>query len=320
VIVSAGVLGTVELLLKCRDENGSLPRLSQQLGMMVRSNSEALMGTTAFADDVDYSEGVAISSHFWVDDVTSAEPVRYSPGSSFMRTLTLPLISMSGSTGKRLVNILLESIKKPKNFLAIRVKSRWARKNTVILVMQTVENRMHLKRGRSIWTLFRKGLVSERDRSLPIPAVIEAGRHIVERFSSKVDGAPWSGINDVLLNTPSTAHILGGCTIGDEENLGVINSQHEAYNYPGLYVVDGSAMPANLGVNPSLTITAMAERAMSFIPSADVKREHVPLAAPQDHHVRLALGRHKKKRQLLMLGLVAVPLSLLAARQFFRKA
>jgi cholesterol oxidase len=237
-----------------------------------------------------------------------------------MRTLTLPLISMSGSTGKRLVNIILDVIKKPKNFLAIRVRPRWARKNTVILVMQTVENRMHLKRGRSIWTVFRKGLVSERDRSLPIPTVIEAGRNIVERFSSKVDGAPWSGINDVLLNTPSTAHILGGCTIGDEEKVGVINPQHEAFNYPGLYVVDGSSMPANLGVNPSLTITAMAERAMSFIPPAGATKEHVPLATPQDHHIRLALGRHKKKRQLLILGLVVAPLSLLAARQLLRKA
>jgi len=320
VIVSAGVLGTVELLLKCRDENGSLPRLSQQLGMMVRSNSEALMGTTAFGDDVDYSEGVAITSHFWIDDVTSAEPVRYSPGSSFMRTLTLPLISMSGSTGKRLVNILLESIKKPKNILAIRVKSRWARKNTVILVMQTVENRMHLKRGRSIWTLFRKGLVSERDKSLPIPVVIEAGRHIVERFSQKVNGAPWSGINDVLLNRPSTAHILGGCAISDAEGQGVIDPQHAAFNYPGLYVVDGSAMPSNLGVNPSLTITAMAERAMSFIPPADAPKEHVPLEAPLDQHIRLTFGRHKKKRQLLLLGLVAMPLPLLVARQLFRKA
>jgi cholesterol oxidase len=287
---------------------------------MVRSNSEALMGITAFADDVDYSEGVAISSHFWVDDVTSAEPVRYSHGSSFMRTLTLPLIGMSGSTGKRLVNILLESIKKPRNLLAIRVKSRWARKNTVILVMQTVENRMRLKRGRSIWTAFSKGLVSERDSRLPIPAVIEAGRDIVERFSSKVDGAPWSGINDVLLNTPSTAHILGGCAISDEEGQGVIDPQHAAFNYPGLYVVDGSAMPANLGVNPSLTITAMAERAMSFIPPADATEEHVPLEAPQEQHIRLALGRHKKKKQLLLLGLVAAPLSLLAVRYLFRKA
>jgi len=320
VIVSAGVLGTVELLLKCRDDNGSLPRLSRHLGTMVRSNSEALMGTTAYAEDVDYSEGVAISSHFWIDDVTSVEPVRYSAGSSFMRTLTLPLITMTGSTGRRLVNILLEGLKQPNNLLTIRVKPRWARKNTVILVMQTVENRMHLKRGRSIWTLFRKGLVSERDKRLPIPAVIEAGRNIVERFSHKVDGAPWSGINDVLLNTPSTAHILGGCAIADKQQQGVINPRHMVFNYPGLYVVDGSAMPSNLGVNPSLTITAMAERAMSFIPKAGEREAHVPLDEPQEQPIRIALGRQDKKRQLLLLGVVAVPLSLLAARVLFRRS
>jgi cholesterol oxidase len=133
--------------------------------------------------------------------------------------------------------------------------------------MQTVDNRMQLKRGRSLFTLFRKGLVSEPNENAPIP-VIEAGRKVVERFAELVNGIPQSTIHEVLLNKPSTAHILGGAVIGKDERQGVINSQHEVFNYPGLYVVDGSAISANLGVNPSLTITAMAERAMSFIPDA----------------------------------------------------
>jgi len=319
VIVAAGVLGTLELLLNCRDETRTLPKLSRHLGRMVRSNSEALMGATAFDDRTDYSEGAAITSHFWIDDVTSVEPVRYSHGSSFMRNLTLPLISMSGTTGKRLLNVFLDIIKRPRRFLTIRVLRHWARKNTVILVMQKVENRMHLSRGRSLWTVFRKRLVSERDKSLPIPTVIEAGSDVVRRFAEKVNGAPWSGINDVLLNTPSTAHILGGCAIGDDPEQAVIDHKHQVFNYPGLYVVDGSAMPGNLGVNPSLTITAMAERAMSFIPPAAEQGTTIPIEMPHDKQVTVDFSGTNTRKKAGLLGLLALPFSLLAARYLFRK-
>ncbi len=319
VIVAAGVLGTVELLLKCRDETKSLLKLSRHVGVTVRSNSEALMGVTAFGDDVNYSQGAAITSHFWIDEETSVEPVRYSPGSSFMRNLTLPLINLRGSTARRLVTLIAAGIRHPLNFLTVRVLPRWASKNTVILVMQTVENRMHLKRGRSIWTLFRKGLVSERDKHLPIPAVIEAGRKVVDRFSEKVKGAPWTGMNDVLFNAPATAHILGGCRIGYDEASGVIDVNHQAFNYPGLYVVDGSVISANLGVNPSLTITAMAERAMNKIPAADEVDEFPPLKAPPEHLLKLDIRHHERKRRVVMIGLLAIPATLLVARFLLRK-
>lgn len=319
VIVSAGVVGTLDLLLSCRDETGSLPRLSPQLGIKVRSNSEALMGVTAYADAVDYAEGVSISSHFWIDDVTNIEPVRYSTGSSFMRSLTLPLIKMSGSPWRRLAISIRSGLTRPKDFLAIRVLPRWANKNTVLLVMQSVENRMHLSRGRSIWTLFRKGLVSERDRSLPIPAVIDAGREVVERFASKVGGASWSGINDVLFDAPATAHILGGCSLAEDEQRGVVDINHEVFNYPGLYIVDGSVISANLGVNPSLTITAMAERAMSHIPPAAERVEFPPLKVSPEFGITLNLGRAERRRKLMIATLVAVPAALIAARLLFHK-
>jgi cholesterol oxidase len=279
VIVSAGVLGTVNLLLKCRDENGSLPLLSQRLGKRVRSNSEALLGVTARHDQRNYAEGVAISSHFWVDDVTSVEPVRYPPGSSFMRNLMLPLIEFKGPPWKRLGALLGQTLVKPKDFLHVRLLPRWAKRNTILLIMQTLENRMSLKRGRSIWTLYKKGLVSERDESEPIPAVIEAGREVVSKFAAMVDGVPWVGINDVL-DTPNTAHILGGCDIGADAHRGVIDVQQRVFNYPGLYVADASVIPANLGVNPSLTITAMTERAMSFIPKKEEAGPIEPLVRP----------------------------------------
>lgn len=269
VVVAAGVLGTVELLLRCREETKSLPKLSQQLGQRVRSNSEALMGVTARDGVVDYSQGVAITSHIWVDDVTSVEPVRYPRGSSLMRTIGVPLLNLEGNSWQRLGRFIWYGIRYPYDFLKAWVLPDWARDSTILLVMQTVENRMELRLGRSPWTFFRKKLVSERDRSLPIPAAINAGRHIVQRFAEKSNGIPQSNFNEVLMNKAATAHILGGCGIGADETRGVIDVNHEVFGYPGLYVIDGSAIPANLGVNPSLTITAMAERAMSKIPAAE---------------------------------------------------
>lgn len=280
VIVSAGVLGTVNLLLKCRDEAKSLPLLSDRLGWMVRSNSEALMGVTAREGEVDYSKGVAITSHFWMDEVTSVEPVRYPRGSSLMRNLAVPLVSLRGGGWQRFGRFVIEGVKRPYDFLKARFLPDWARDSTILLIMQTAENRMRLKRGRSIFTLFRRGLVSERDHSLPIPAVVDAGRSVVNRFAEKINGIPQSTVNEVLLETPSTAHILGGCGIGADASRGVIDARHEVFNYPGLYVADGSVIPANLGVNPSLTITAMTERAMSFVSPVAEAELIRPLTAP----------------------------------------
>jgi cholesterol oxidase len=318
VVVSAGALGTNELLLRCRDETQSLPRLSSRLGTMVRSNSEALMGVTTRETDVDYSQGISITSHFWIDDVTSMEPVRYPRGSSLMRNMAVPLVDLSGGTLRRLGRFGLYMLQRPRDFLKVRLLPDWARDSTIILVMQKVENRMHLKLGRSIWTLFRKKLVSERDRTLPIPAVIDAGRAVVERFAEKINGIPQSTFNEVLLNKPSTAHILGGCGIGRDESMGVVDTHHQAFNYPGLYVVDGSVIPANLGVNPSLTITAMAERAMSRVPAVDQAQEHQLLQEPAGF---AANGHRPKERskQPLLYAVLALPLLLMLLKFVLRK-
>jgi cholesterol oxidase len=282
VVVAAGCIGTNNLLLRCRDETRSLARISARLGQFVRSNSEALMGVTSRKGDVDYSQGVAITSHLWVDPVTSVEPVRYSRGSSLMRHLGVPLVSNQGGLLRRTGRFIAYALRRPYDLIKVRFLPDWARDSTIILVMQTVENRMHLRLGRSLLTLFRKGLISERDKSLPIPAVLEAGRKVVQRFAEKSNGIAQSSFNEVLLDIPSTAHILGGCGIGRDANSGVIDANHEVFNYPGLYVVDGSVIPANLGVNPSLTITAMAERAMTRIPAAPGgPRRARPVGHPQ---------------------------------------
>lgn len=280
VVVSAGVLGTVNLLLKCRHETGSLPNLSATLGQRVRSNSEALMGVTARHGDEekDFSQGVAITSHFWVDDVTSVEPVRYPRGSSLLRFLGLPLIDLDGSTLVRLARVLYVTLQRPRDMIKALFMPGWARDSTILLIMQTVDNRMSLSRGRNIWTLWRKGLVSHVDKLTPIPAVINAGREVVNRFAKRINGIPLTTTNEVLLNMASTAHILGGCGIGASAETGVIDINQEAFNYPGLYIADGSAIPANLGVNPSLTITAMTERAMGRIPPKQPLEERITIS------------------------------------------
>jgi cholesterol oxidase len=278
--------------------------MSQQLGCQVRSNSEALMGVTARKDDVDYSQGVAITSHFWLDDVTSVEPVRYPPGSSFMRNLIWPLAGYEGNIGKRLWQSLLYGIRNPKDFFNVRLQPGWASRDTVLLIMQTVENRMSFRRGRSLWTLFRKGLVSARDPDQPIPTVIETGCDVVGRCAEKVDGVGWVGMND-LLNIPNTAHILGGCPIGADVEQGVVDLNHQVFNYPGLYVADASVIPANLGVNPSLTITAMAERAMSKIPAKHEAPPATLLVPPGGSRTGEAGGRTSAARGALSLALLA---------------
>ncbi len=311
VVVSAGALGTLNLLLKCKHEIGSLRFLSAQLGENVRSNSEAMMGVTAREEDVIYSDGVAISSHFWIDEVTSIEPVRFAPGHSFMRNLMLPLIQFEGGVKARFKRSLIEAIQRPLDFYAVRIQPKWAERNTVLLIMQTLENRMSMKRGRSIWTLFTQNLVSIRDKNEPIPPVIEAGREVVEKFAEKTNGVAWAGMND-MLGIPNTAHILGGCGIGADESSGVIDVNHEAFNYPGLFVADASAIPGNLGVNPSLTITAMTERAMSKIPKKEDAAEPTPLQMPEGFEiVDGENGRSPLKAALPFMLLMAVPLTIL---------
>jgi cholesterol oxidase len=304
IVLSAGVLGTVNLLLKCRDETQSLPFLSTQLGKMVRSNSEALIGSTAREEVADFSQGIAITSHFWIDEVTSVEPVRFPHGSSFMRNIASPMIDLQGRIWKRIGRIVWDGIRHPYDFLKVKILPHWARDTTILLIMQTVENRMRLKRGRGIFTLFRKGLVSERDRHQPIPSVIDTGNRVLQRFAEKTNGIPQTSINEVLMDTPSTAHILGGCGIGADETKGVIDIKHEVFNYPGLYVADGSVIPANLGVNPSLTITAMTERAMSLIPPADETAPVRPLTAPTD--LPQPEKKPTRRKWVVISGLIAL--------------
>lgn len=266
VVVAAGALGTLRLLFRCRDVTRSLPRLSPRLGDLVRTNNESLLGVIARDDKADYSQGIAITSIVHADPVTTIEPVRYSPGSSMMRLLTGPIID-SGSGVTRLLRSLWGIVSRPADFARTHFRGRWAQRTTILLAMQTEDTRIRLRLGRGLYTLFRRGLVSEPDPDSGHPSAIAISRRVTRRFAEKNDGIAAGSINESLLGVPMTAHILGGCPFGTGAADGVVGLDCQVHNYPGLYVVDGSIVPANPGVNPSLTITALAEYAMSRMPA-----------------------------------------------------
>ncbi len=282
VVLSAGVLGTLKLLFRARDVTRSLPNISPRLGEMVRTNSEALLGVMARNREVDYSKGIAITSIFRGDEVTRIEPVRYPDGSSFMRILVGPLIPRQSNTPIRLIRSILEVVRHPMDYLHAWVLPGWAYRTTILLVMQTVDNRLRLQPGRSIFSLFKRGLVSEPDVEEMVPPRVDIAHRVTRELAEKTGGIAGASISESLLDMETTAHILGGCPFGRNADEGVLSLDCQVHNYPGLYVVDGSIVPANPGVNPSLTITALSEYAMSCVP---------PKTASQDAVQEVSAGR-----------------------------
>lgn len=265
VIFSAGVIGTLKLLLELRDTKASLPDLSPRLGQMVRTNSEALLGSVARNGDINYSQGVAISSIFNADAITRVEPTRYPDGSSLMRLLAAPLIDLETSVPRRMLQSLAWIARHPIDFLRSQILPGWAHNATIILVMQHADNRMRLSIGRSIYTFFKRGLMAEPEPGYEIHAQVKGSHELARDFAARTNGVAMGSLGENLLNLPTTAHILGGCPMGKNADEGVVDQDFQVHNYAGLYVIDGSIMPANPGVNPSLTITSLAEYAMSKV-------------------------------------------------------
>ena len=271
VVFSGGVLGTMALLLRCKFVTKSLPNISDQLGWNVRTNSEALVGVSGAAPEekVIYSPGVAITSIFHPDEDTHIEPVVYNMGSDFMRFLAVPMVD-GGVPFVRAVKLFLTLLRSPMQLLRLWLSKTWAENSVILLVMQTLDNRMRLRLTRRVWALFQPVMTTGRQPGVKdVPAYIPIANQVARMYARRIAGLPQSSINEVLLNIPTTAHILGGCSIAGDVNHGVVDIEHKIFGYEGLYVCDGSVIPANLGVNPSLTITAMTERAMSFIPTAN---------------------------------------------------
>ncbi|RLC71326.1 MAG: hypothetical protein DRI81_17890 [Chloroflexi bacterium] len=273
VVVSGSTVGTLKLLFHCRDVSRSLPKLSLRLGDCVRTNSEALMGVMARGKQDDYSEGVAITSIIQPDEATAVEPVRWSEGSSLTKLLSAPLVEVGerGLLG-RLLLVLRKDVTEFGDVVRA-VLADWSRRVTILLVMQTEDNLMQLRLERSLSTLFRRRLSAKRDAENPIQAKIPAGHAVTRAFAEKMNGIPASTFSEIVLDVPSTAHILGGVPFGRDADEGVVGLNCEAHNYPGLYVVDGSIMPANPGINPSLTIVALAEYAMSQVAASSNRRD-----------------------------------------------
>jgi len=267
VILSGGVMGTMPLLLRMKEDANGLPRLSDRVGDFVRSNSEALFGVVSPDKGANFSKGVAITSILHTDDHSHIEPVRYGAGSGFFRLLLAP--HAPGPTVlARVWGTLVALARRPLLWLRVFFVKDLAKQSQVLLYMRTIEGSLRMRLGREIRTGFRRGLVTKVDDPSEAPsAFIDEATELAERFAEKIGGVPTTLMTETLLGVPSTAHILGGACMGDSAETGVINARHEVFNYPGLYVIDGSAISANPGVNPSLTITTLAERAISLIPA-----------------------------------------------------
>jgi cholesterol oxidase len=278
VIVAAGALGTVKLLLHCRERTRSLPKLSSRLGEVVRTNSEAFLGGFTNEDKDDHSEGLAITCILNVDATTHVEPVRFSDGSSMLyRFLATPFIEVGGSFLDRLRKTMFSFLRRPMDTIRSKFVPGLARRGIGLMFMQAEDNLMQLKLGRSIFTMFRFGLVADHDVEKTIPVDLNLGNRVTQMFAEKIGGTPFGSFPSSLLNLPMTAHLIGGCIFGRDSSEGVIDLNCEVFHYPGLYVIDGSIVPANPGVNPSLTITALAEYAMSHIPTKEGAQERPQL-------------------------------------------
>jgi cholesterol oxidase len=269
VIVAAGAVGTMRLLFRCRDVTRSLPRISSALGESVRTNNEALLGVINRTAEPDQSQGVAISSITHVDAVTQVEPVRYPAGSSLMRFLTGPILPEGGFV-RRLAGFFWGVIRRPGELYQTHIRRGWAERSTIILVMQTANSRLRFRPGRSILTGFRRGVVSAPDPTSPPASPIALGHAIARAFARRTGGIAAASLGEGLFGVPMTAHLLGGCPFGASAKEGVLSLDCEVHGHPGLYVVDGSIVPGNPGVNPSLTIAALAEFAMSRVPPRPV--------------------------------------------------
>ena len=261
IVVAAGTYNTQKLMHKMKSD-GVLPKISDALGKLSRTNSEALTGTIMPKGGTDYSKGSAITSSFFPDEHTHVEPVRYGKGSNFMGMLQTVMTDGS-DIKKRRKQWLKQIITKPSLLIKIMDVRKWSERTVVALIMQNVDSSLTVrsKRGLLGWRL-----TSENDSDQPNATYIPAANEVARRIAENKGGIAGGHIGD-LVNAPFTAHFVGGCVIGATANEGVIDPYHRVWNYPTMHIVDGASVTANLGVNPSLTITAQAERAFSMWPN-----------------------------------------------------
>ncbi|RSM77908.1 cholesterol oxidase [Amycolatopsis sp. WAC 01375] len=274
VVFAAASLGTQRLLHSLKD-SGTLPELSPRLGLLARTNSEAVLAARSLRKDTDFTRGVAITSSIHPDAVTHVEPVRYGKGSNFMGLLTTVLVDAEPGK-RRWVLGARELWRSRRQLVRLHNPRRWSERMVGLLVMQTLNNSVttYTKRG-----LFGRRMTTKQGVGEPNPEWIPAGHEVTRRVADKIGGLAQGAWTD-LANIPITGHFIGGCAIGDSAETGVVDPYQRVYGYPGLHIADGSAISANLGVNPSLTITAQAERAMSLWPNKGEADPRPPLGSP----------------------------------------
>jgi len=274
VVIAAGTYNTQKLLHKMKT-TGVLPKISDYLGKLSRTNSEALTGSIMPKGGTDFSKGSAITSSFFPDDHTHVEPVRYGKGSNFMGLLQTVMTDGEKIRDRR-KQWLRQVITKPSLLLKILDVRQWSERTVVALIMQNVDSAISVSSKRG---LFGFRLTSKNDSLTPNATYIPAANEVARRIAENNGGIAGGHIGD-LVNAPFTAHFVGGCVIGESIQTGVIDPYHRVYNYPTLHIVDGASVTANLGVNPSLTITAQAERAFSMWPNKGEKDERPAQNSP----------------------------------------
>jgi len=273
VVFAAGTLGTQKLLHRMRDQD-VLPKLSRRLGELTRTNSESILGARSRDRNADFSTGVAITSSFHPDPHTHIEPVRYGKGSNSMGLLQ-SVLTDGGDDSPRWRKALKEIANNPRDFLKLMWLRHWSEQTIIVLVMQSLDNSLTVSRRRG---RFGERLVSRHGEGEPNPTWIPAGNEATRRLAARINGIPGGAVGD-LGNIPMTAHIIGGAPIGLTAADGVVDPWQRLHGYDGLHVIDGAAVTANLGVNPSLTITAQAERAMAFWPNRGDADPRPPLGS-----------------------------------------
>lgn len=265
IVFSASSLGTMELLFRLRDR-GSLPAISAQLGKHVRTNSESLIGARVPRCREDLSQGIAIGSGVYIDEQTHIEAVRYPRGSdtlSFLTTLLTDGRPGPGRIALWLRTLAAASLRHPFRTLRMFQPLGWASESVILLCMQPLNSHIEMRWQRPWFWPFRKTLVSRGDK---VPTYIPRANEFAKQFARLAGGVAMSMVPEILFDIPGTAHCIGGCIIAGSPERGVVDCRHRVFGYSNMYICDGSVLAANLGVNPSLTITALAERAMSFIP------------------------------------------------------
>ncbi len=281
VVLAAGTWGTQNLLHSMRDK-GALPKLSAKLGELTRTNSESIIGAARNKVDPEnnYSSGVAITSSIHPDEITHIEPVRYGKGSNAM-SLMQTIATDGGSAVPRWRQAVRFLVRHPVKSVGLLQGYRWSERTVILLVMQSLDNSIttYTKPG---W-FGRRKYTSKQGHGEPNPTYIPAGQ-VANELTAKHIGGTAGGTWGEVFNIPLTAHFIGGCAIADDESRGVIDPYHRVFNYPGISVVDGAAITANLGVNPSLTIAAQSERAFSFWPN---KGEADPRPAQEAGYQRI---------------------------------